>query len=173
MSKTIWLSADPGASGGAAKWTDRELVEVFEFSPEIYKTEFEKLKDKNSFIVLESINTIFGSGAFGSFKLAKEIGFIKGLAYANNIAVIEKGNTPKEWKSPWKDILIKKKDEKWPAGEAKKRSIELVKELYPKVKITKIEHLKTKDKEIYLDGICDAILIGRSFIERGLIDEYL
>lgn len=172
MSKQVWYSIDPGATGGAAKWIDRELVETFEFNSETYKKEFENNKEYKPFIVLEYITTVF-NGAFASFKLSQSIGFIKGLAYANNIEVIEKGNTPKEWKKPWSEILIKKKGEKWKNGEAKQRSINLVKELYPNAKISKIEHMKTKDKEVYLDGICDAILIGRSFIERGLIDNYL
>lgn len=168
----IWYAIDPGLSGGMSKWKDRDLIKTFEFNREVYKNEFESNKHLEPFIVLEYIPTVIG-GSFASYKLGQEIGFIRGLAFANNIPIIEKDNMPKQWKAPWKERLIKPKNVKWPNGESKRRSIELVKKLYPNAVISKIEHKKTKDKEIMLDGICDAILIGRSFIERKLLEKYL
>lgn len=179
-----FFSCDPGQTGFLVLWENNKIIEYKKFNELDYLNLFRK--HPNTKLVIEFIAAVM-NGAYASFILGKNIGFIKGLAFANNIEIIEKGNTPIEWKSVWKKQLVKPKKVKWKPDEAKKRDIALCQELYPEINLLLPEldekgNIKTykknnKKKGIKIgdpilklqDGLADAILIGRSAIERKII----
>ena len=185
----IWFSADPGKTGAISVWENKNLIEVIDYNRDRYKEIFTKYKEYKPFLLCEKIDTVY-AGVFAGFVLGKFIGELMGMSLMSDIEFITLKSTPREWKSPWSH-LIKKKGEKWEKDEGKKRYCDLCKELYPQIdlfgpeydkngnietykKDNKNKGIKAGDTKLELkDGRAAAVLIGRSFIERGLLDEFL
>lgn len=174
MDKEIFLSIDPGATGGIAIFKNLILDSVYDFGYQRYKDIFTQYKGCNCY--MEYIANVMG-GAYASFKLSRNIGEIIGLGYGL-VNIIEKGNTSMQWKKPWSEDLIKPRGVKWKPDEAKRRDCLKCAELFPNADIYvrdengNIKYTKHKDgttEPKFYDGRCDAILIGQSRIERGLL----
>ena len=183
----IWFSADPGNTGALASWKDKDLIEIIDFNLEKYKEKFKA--NPNSFLLCEKIDTVY-QGVYSGFILGQRIGELRGAALMSDIEFVTYKSTPNEWKSPWQN-LKKKKGEKWNKDEGKRRYCNLCKELYPEIDLYGPQYDKNGNIEVYKkdnkkkgikavdvklelkDGRAAAILIGRSFIERGLLENYL
>lgn len=173
----IYLSCDPGktgAIGAIEKETGKCIEYVYNYDKALYKTFLEKYKGCK--LLLERIPTVM-SGAFASYILGQNIGEIRGLAYGL-CEIIENKNTPREWKSVWKDELLNKDKTKT----NKEKDIIVCSKYYPEFnykvaeldenrqeKIIKKGSNKGKIKLIEHDGLVDMYLISQSAIIRELI----
>ena len=185
----IWFSCDPGKTGALAIWQDKDLLHVVDYNKEKYKELLQTYKEDDTFLLCEKIDTVYNAkGKFAAFRLGTYIGIIEGLCSGLDINFTTFKSTPREWKKLWPN-LTKQKGEKWDNDEGKKRYCELCKELYPKIDLYGPQYDKNGNIEVYKkdnkkkgikagntklelkDGRAAAILIGRSFIERGLLSE--
>lgn len=183
--KNNFISIDPGELGVMTIWEDIKPIKCIKYNERVvdnekpkrqwevishreeYKDAFEKYKGCE--VAFEWIVTVYdGGGAFAGFVLAKAIGDVKGMAF-RLCEVIEKKNTPNEWKARIdKDYLVKPKGVKWEKGEKKKRSITICEELFPDIDLRTGEIVEHKKQgyieEIKDDNMADSILIGASWL---------
>ena len=143
-------ACDPGANGALVLMDCEEVYKIIPFDKEEY------VKNTHSLVanrcVLEKVHSMPKQGVVSTFNFGENYGWIRGVMDKANIKIIDV--SPQKWKGYFH--LSGNKEE----------SIELCKKLYPNVNLFRTERCKKEH-----DGIAEAILIGRYYLETGARNE--
>lgn len=138
-------SCDPGKDGALVLMDENKVHNIIPFNEKDYAYRV------SSYIapicVLEQVHAFTGQGVTSTFNFGKNYGWIRGVLDKARIEIVDV--SPQKWKG----YFGLSKD--------KSASIELCKKLYPEANLFRTERCKKEH-----DGIAEAILIGRWYLEN-------
>ena len=141
----IVYSCDPGKDGALVLLDENRVRKIIPFNEDDYVSE---MQNKHAEIcVLEQVHAFSGQGVTSTFNFGKNYGWIRGVLDGASIKIVDV--SPQKWKNYFN--LSRNKEE----------SINLCKQLYPDVNLFRTQRCKKEH-----DGIAEAILIGRWYIEN-------
>ena len=138
-------ACDAGKNGALVLMDKDNVYEIIPFNEQDYvsKTSFNLAK----VCVLEQVHAFSGQGVTSTFTFGRNYGWIRGVFDKAGIKIIDV--SPQKWKGYFH------------LDSDKKKSIDLCKKLYPKANLYRTPRCKVEH-----DGIAEAILIGRWYIEN-------
>ena len=138
-------ACDPGKNGALVLMDMKTVYNAFPFDKEKYRQFPHSLV--SPVCVLEQVHSMPKQGVVSTFTFGENYGWIRGILDRAGIKIVDV--SPQKWKSYFH--LSGNKEE----------SIELCKKLYPKANLFRTERCKKEH-----DGIAEAILIGRWYLEN-------
>lgn len=169
MAKRL-VAIDPGKDGGIAVFVNDRLTELHSIPQIGDKVDHRKLSsilhnilDNDTFVIIEEVHAIFGASAASNFSFGHINGFLLGTVIANGCpyTMVQ----PRKWQSEvWitQDKVYKSPKSKRKSVDTKATSLLAAKRLFPKQDFRKSSHTKK-----FHDGLIDAALIGKYWIQHG------
>lgn len=138
-------ACDPGKDGALVLLDENRVRKIIPFNEDDYVSEMQNTH--SGMCVLEQVHAFSGQGVTSTFNFGKNYGWIRGVLDGADVQIIDV--SPQKWKG----YFGLSKD--------KGQSITLCKKLYPEANLFRTPRCKKEH-----DGIAEAILIGRWYIEN-------